>query len=787
MAYWFGQSNLLDGLDATTLAASSVKGGSVGFPIKTGTGSAVAYTAGSYEGLFTVTYCVQIDDVSGGASVGEATFRWKRSDSTATWEAEGVATSDTYIELDRGVEIKWVAGEGDDFIVGDNWVIIAAASFGLANLSDLNRDSAWRSDGLDSPDYITADLGGAYEALLVQALLESSLTLKTGQGALTLVRASQASYVDPDTGLIDLASANEPRFEEINGRKALLLEPAATNTFLCSDIDSTCQWYDAGGGNWILLDAAVNTYWFASISGGAAATPSLTSSIIRAATGARAVRISVTAQGGASTDIVYGNDTGLNPQSVVNGNTYTVSFYAKADTAKTIPVDMWEVTGYTSVGLNTSINVTTELQRFDLTFTANQTASNCALLFFLGLNGTFALDLECPQNESGALATSWIPTTTAAATRATEEGQPCIAASGNFSDDAGVLYLDWTPRFDAADAPNDKTIGIATVSGSAAGVLYWRKDAGGSCYLCMDDGTNTHSTSLSPVKDTTYIVYARWWGSASEKPGDGTGDADMHVGFYNGAAWSHGSETPYDGAFGVAADIELFKSGATCFACYVGNLRIYDETLTRAQIEAGPENLDSAASPTAIVILDHNFGSGAAINLKYGNEDSEAAWAAASSHSLAWASGTMAKLDLTGSARYWRLEVTDPDNPDGYLEISELFVGTGLIPTAIITGDENVTRGYDLSSVDHDPKNDFSFTFLADSLAVEEEISTFLMGLLDPASRRIRPFFFCYGNESPSANTFLLKISTDKISRVQAGRDHYYIPIQATEAERSGV
>ncbi len=173
--YWLGGNDNL--IETATLTSSSQETGIVGMAVKkAGTGSGVAYTdnPGAYTGTESLIYTVEIDSIVAGAEVGQATFRWRNSNS-ATWDATGVTTASTYVTLENGVRIKWASGTGDDFVVGDQWTIRAAAIYGLANLSSLNRDDVFRTNALDSPCWVKANLGSA-ENVKAVVILDHNFT-----------------------------------------------------------------------------------------------------------------------------------------------------------------------------------------------------------------------------------------------------------------------------------------------------------------------------------------------------------------------------------------------------------------------------------------------------------------------------------------------------------------------------------------------------------------------------------------------------------------------------------
>lgn len=68
-----------------------------------------------------------------------------------------------------------------------------------------------------------------------------SIIPESGAGDFAVVRGTTASYVGQD-GLIRFAANNEPRFDWTNGCPALLVEPAATNLILRSNEFSNAYW-----------------------------------------------------------------------------------------------------------------------------------------------------------------------------------------------------------------------------------------------------------------------------------------------------------------------------------------------------------------------------------------------------------------------------------------------------------------------------------------------------------------------------------------------------------------
>ncbi|MBI4800149.1 MAG: hypothetical protein HY794_15765 [Desulfarculus sp.] len=146
MSIRFMYQNLLA---ASMITPSSAPVGVVGGIVPQKTGSAEMFAQGSYTGDDDVQFTVEIDSISGGAEVGQATYRWKTSAYTS-WVATGQTTKDYYLALEAGVEIKWSSGTGSDFAVGDNWTFNASRPRGRNNLVNGSPNEEWRSTGVAS-------------------------------------------------------------------------------------------------------------------------------------------------------------------------------------------------------------------------------------------------------------------------------------------------------------------------------------------------------------------------------------------------------------------------------------------------------------------------------------------------------------------------------------------------------------------------------------------------------------------------------------------------------------
>ena len=149
-------NNLID--DADYITTSSTRDGVITNVLKEGDGSAILQAVGAYTGTSTAQYTVEIDNVDAGYEITESTFEWEDGLGNS---ASDVATSTSETLLNNGVSVKFVAGAGNDFALGDKWYFKGINQYSPAKLINFDRDQRYRSDTLDDPNYILIDFGTA--------------------------------------------------------------------------------------------------------------------------------------------------------------------------------------------------------------------------------------------------------------------------------------------------------------------------------------------------------------------------------------------------------------------------------------------------------------------------------------------------------------------------------------------------------------------------------------------------------------------------------------------------
>jgi hypothetical protein len=274
-------------------------------------------------------------------------------------------------------------------------------------------------------------------------------TLDHGVGpAITFTRASDATYFDAD-GVLQAASNNVPRFDHSGGSSlGLLIEEARTNSIRNSQ---------AGGAvagtpgtpptNWPLTGTA----------GG------LTREIVATGTSNGLAYIDIKFSGivtAATFQIALDPESG-SQVAASSGQTWTNSAYialisgSVPDCNIGITERLADGTFVTASTTNTASSLTSALQRFSHTRTLTDatTARVSAVLRVTATNGAtinFTLRIAAPQLEQGAFATSYIPTTTAAATRAADSAV-VTPISSFYNQSEGTIYNEFTvPVLDGA-------------------------------------------------------------------------------------------------------------------------------------------------------------------------------------------------------------------------------------------------------------------------------------------------------------------------------------------------
>ena len=234
----------------------------------------------------------------------------------------------------------------------------------------------------------------------------------TGASLVTFTRASSGTYVD-SAGVLQTAATDVPRFDHnpTTGESlGLLVEEARTNLLLRSEAIATSPWF--GGANTTLTNN--------------------TGEVLDPAGGSTATKVEVAVSGGIG---AFGQGATLT--AVVHSG----SIWLRCATG-TVSANLIVYLGgppFTNIG-TTNVTITTTWQRFSV---VTSTATAAAYNFQLNNIAAGTVYAWGAQLEAGAFATSYIPTTTAAATRNADLASITGSAfSGWYRQDEGTMFAE---------------------------------------------------------------------------------------------------------------------------------------------------------------------------------------------------------------------------------------------------------------------------------------------------------------------------------------------------------
>lgn len=234
-----------------------------------------------------------------------------------------------------------------------------------------------------------------YKSNPVPAMNYDFTTMTSLPSDMTLTRSSTATYTD-SSGIVQTAAANTARFDydiTTHAGNGLMMEPAATNLLTGSND----------------LNLTSTTYWNA---GGSPMT-STNNTIVAPDGTTTAERFS--APSGTSYAIPTTNPT------TTNGQTYTFSIYAKSTSAGNARIALQEDGGSYTIYAQVIMSVTTSWKRYSVTATrASSNPMRTVITMDRGSGDLATMDVWGAQLELGTYASSYIPTTTATATRTAE-------------------------------------------------------------------------------------------------------------------------------------------------------------------------------------------------------------------------------------------------------------------------------------------------------------------------------------------------------------------------------
>jgi hypothetical protein len=327
-------------------------------------------------------------------------------------------------------------------------------------------------------------------------------TLNNGTGpAITFTRASGATYFDAD-GVLQTAANDAPRFDHdpaTGASRGLLIEEARTNSATYSEDFSNAAWVKTGGRvvittNQIVAPDGNLTADFAEANGGASNSRLIQQTDVASSAGKT---LSVFAKAGTASflQLLFGTDTA--PWANFDLSAGAVGSTGTVLSATITPVGNGWYRCQVATSSTTATNATFALVSSS---TAARASSNTL---------STGLYVWGAQLEAGAFPTSYIPTTTAAATRAADSA--IVTPISSFYNQAEVtLFVENT-----FSAMSSSSFAVAfdndTVGGGGSGneLRLWKWENNDNLYASITDSDNlvAQAGTTTPVTTSTVCKY----------------------------------------------------------------------------------------------------------------------------------------------------------------------------------------------------------------------------------------------------------------------------------------
>ena len=336
-----------------------------------------------------------------------------------------------------------------------------------------------------------------------------------GNGDLTWVRGSSANRTN-SSGNIELMASGVPRLSYMYGScPALLLEPQRTNSLRNSSMIGAST-----------SPSTLPTNWASSLGG-------LTATVVGVGTENGLPYIEVRLNGTAIstvTTISFESNTQI---VASNGQTWTSSFWIKEISASAPPLTYRNtIVERDSVGTSLAttsqiITISSTLSRNSFTRTnTNASTARISVAFSatmnIGSSYDFTVRIASPQMELGAYSTTWINTTTAAATRVADTfSRNNIYTNGLITSSGGTWFVELRGNLSLTRDSSDVGLFVGNSSNGTSGdVLAIRNNGTGR--LSITKRISGTQTGLYGTTTDTVKIAIKWNGSTADVFVNGT-------------------------------------------------------------------------------------------------------------------------------------------------------------------------------------------------------------------------------------------------------------------------
>ncbi len=345
---------------------------------------------------------------------------------------------------------------------------------------------------------------------------------------------------------------------------------------------------------------------------------------------------------------------------------------------------------------------------------------------------------------------------------------------------------------------------MLSVSSLRSGIVTSAKKEGTGSAIITPSGAFSGAIDLEYIVEIDSIAAGAEVGQATFRWSDGGGTWDgsgittlaTNILLNNGVyvKW-----TTVSGADFVVGDRWYFK-GINLFNA--GKMIDFNRDHSYRSAALGDPNtititLDAEHAADTLIIFDHNLTSAATITL-WGDDaatfDSGPGATPQLAETITWTDNQILHYLTTvdRTKRYWQLRITNAANPDSYIDIGELFLGSymelsrnytpGFQKGISLLSDSNKTPYGVRKNRFYNKQRQFVFDFKMITLADLVLLEGMVDGIANRDAGTLKPFFF-NDDSSITANTWLINL--DELPETHVVKDWYRTTIKGSETMRS--